>query len=201
MIENSRDKITIFFILLFGLIILSLGFSFVLKAGYGNDTISVLSEGIAKRTGLTIGNGSQIINLLAIVLVAFLNHRLIKIGTIITAVAIGFLLDIFLNIIPVLDVIYLRILALMIGIVFAGVGIGITVISKMGASPVDSLMLAINQKFHISITLARIVLDALLTGVGYLLGGTAGFGTILCVLALGPTVNITINKLNKSIEN
>lgn len=184
-----------YLILLSGLAILSLGFSLVLKAGFGNDTISVLSEGIARQTGLTVGNGSQIINLLAVVAVLLIDYKLIKAGTVIMAFSIGFMLDFFLGWIPATDITLVRIALLIAGILLAGTGIGITVISGKGASPVDSLMLAINRRFNISITVSRIVLDALLTASGWILGGRAGIATLICVVSIGPIVEFTTAKL------
>ena len=205
--EKFMKIIKGYLILLSGLAVLSLGFSLILEAGFGNDTISVLSEGIARQTGLTIGKGSQIINLLAVAAVLFIDYKLIKAGTVIMAFSIGFLLDFFLGLIPTTDITAVRIALLIGGVLLAGTGIGITVISGKGASPVDSLMLAINRRFNVSITVSRIVLDAALTATGWILGGRAGIATLICVVSIGPIVEFTVAKIqltpgsNKVLRN
>ena len=172
-----------------GLVILSMGYALIIHAGLGSDTIGLLAQGISKKAGITIGRGSQIINLTAVAIVLVWDRKLTGVGTFITMFGIGFLMDLFLPILPVSVSPLINALFLAAGIGIAGIGVALTVISDMGASPIDCLMLLLSSKLKASIMTVRIFIDVIMAFTGWIIGGTAGIGTILSAILIGPVID------------
>lgn len=180
-----------------GLLILSMGFALIINAGLGNDVIGMLAQGISKKFGITIGRGSQVINLLAAIIVLAGNRKLIGAGTFISVFGIGLLMDLFMPILPVSESPLINVFFLAIGIGMAGIGIALTVISDMGASPVDCLMLLLSSKLKASIKTVRIFMDIIMAFTGWLIGGAVGIGTIISVILIGPVINGSLKVFKK----
>ena len=175
-----------------GLTILSLGYALILRSGLGNDTIGVLAHGLALQTGLTIGNGSQLINCAALLIVLVGNRKLIGPGTVISAISIGFILDLFMALIPAAAGAGMQWLYLLLGSAIGGAGIAVTISSKFGASPIDTLMLLLAEKSRLSLRVVRILLDVCLAVSGWLLGGLLGLGTVITALCIGPIIQLAL---------
>lgn len=175
-----------------GLGAIAFGFALIIRSGLGNDTIGVLAEGIALQTGLTIGNGSQLINAAAIVIVAVGNRKLIGAGTLISAFGIGMLLDLVLGRIGVPEGAAMQWLYLAAGIGIGGSGIALSIGSQFGASPVDSLMVLLSNRWNRSLRFVRIGLDLAMSAFGWMLGGNLGVGTIVTALCIGPVIQASL---------
>lgn len=176
---------------LIGLVLIAAGYSLIINATLGNDTVSILAQGLAVSFGISIGQGSQLLNGVFLVVVLIFNRKLVGIGTFLTAILLGFGLDMFLGILPKVDILWLNILTLILGILIGGSGITFTIISEVGASPVDCMMLLISEKFNIKISRARIGLDLAMTGFGFFLGGSLGIGTLVSSILIGPVIEQT----------
>ena len=61
-----------------------------------------------------------------------------------------------------------------------------TVADELGRGPRDGLMTGLHRRTGLSIRLVRTALEVTVVVIGLLLGGTAGFGTVLYALAIGP---------------
>jgi uncharacterized membrane protein YczE len=181
-----------------GLVSLSFGYALILKAGLGNDTIGVFAHGLSIQTGLTIGNGSQMINLVALFIVLLFDRKRVGIGTIVSAISIGLILDLCMTVLPVPELVSLQGMYLGIGIILAGVGIAYTIHSDFGASPIDSLMMVLAQQLKITVRMVRISMDVLLVVTGWLLGGLLGVGTVFTVVGIGPVIQKSLQLMRNS---
>ena len=184
-------------IYLIGLVLITIGYSLIINATLGNDTVSILSQGLAIFFGISIGQGSQLLNVTFLVIVLIFNRKLVGVGTFLTAILLGLGLDMLLSILPVVDILWLNMLALILGITIGGSGITFTIISKVGASPVDCMMLLISEKFNIKISRARIGMDLTMTGLGYILGGSLGIGTLVSSILIGPVIEQTRGRFSR----
>ena len=60
--------------------------------------------------------------------------------------------------------------------------------SQFGPGPRDGLMTGLHRRTGLPIGLVRTCLEVTVVGIGWLLGGVLGLGTVLYALAIGPLV-------------
>ncbi len=74
------------------------------------------------------------------------------------------------------------------GVVAIGIGAGAMITSGLGAGTGDLLASATSSKLGRSMPVVRTALEISFVGVGLILGGPAGIGTVLVALTIGPSV-------------
>jgi uncharacterized membrane protein YczE len=79
-----------------------------------------------------------------------------------------------------------------------GVGSAFYIAAAMGAGPRDSLMLVVSRRLGVRIGVARTALEVAALAVGFALGGTAGLGTVVFALGIGPAVEGSFWILSRS---
>jgi uncharacterized membrane protein YczE len=188
-----------------GLIVMALGFTLTIKGNkLGIGPWDVLHVGLFLNFGLTIGTWAILAGLAIILLTAIATRRLPQIGTYLNMLLVGVFIDVFNFLIPDFHALMSQIVVFAIGIMLAGIGIGMYVAPKIGAGPRDSLMLFVVQKTGMSISVVRASLEVLVALTGWLLGGPVGIGTIAVALLTGRIVQFTLpyfeNRLKLIIE-
>ena len=91
-----------------------------------------------------------------------------------------------------------RVFLVFAGLALMGAGTGLYIGADLGAGPRDSLMVvgARRTRFRIGVVRAAIELCAL--GVGVVLGGTVGVGTVAFAVGIGPAVEASFWVLERS---
>ncbi len=183
-------------ILLIGLIIAHLGVTLFLLSDLGSDPFNVFvqglyrtSERITKWHFLTHGRTHVAISLLIVVVLLVVDRTYIKIGTALCMIFGGPIIDFFTKILqPVTDGagIVPRVCMLVMGCVILAYGMTIVIRSDAGTGPNDLVALVISDKSHFRFSITRIAVDAAFALVGFLLGGTLGAGTLICMFLVGP---------------
>jgi uncharacterized membrane protein YczE len=85
----------------------------------------------------------------------------------------------------------MRITYLVVGIALNGVATAMYLSARFGPGPRDGLMTGIVKRWpRLSIRLVRTGIELLVVGIGFLLGGTVGIGTVAYALAIGPLVQL-----------
>lgn len=174
----------IFFI---GLMIMSLGIVFTIKANFGVSPWDVLHIGLYKKIGLTIGSWSVIVGIVIITISSIMLKKLPPLGSFLNMIFVGMFIDAFM-LVPFLttpDTLIGKISMLLLGIVFLGWGMGVYISAKLGAGPRDSLMLAFQMKTGFKVQNVRLVMEVGVLIVGWLLGGPVHVGTIIASLTIG----------------
>lgn len=152
----------------------------------------VLVHGMFYHFGLSVGAWSIIIGLVIIALTAILLKRLPRIGTFMNMIFCGVFLDFFNSILPAAHTPLTQFGCFVLGIVGIAVGCGVYVSTNLGEGPRDSLMMIAVEKLHVSITVARTAMEIFAAGLGYIMGGPVGIGTIIMVFALGPIIQVVL---------
>lgn len=83
--RSVKDWIQGLSVLLVGLTIAHLGITLFLLAGLGSDAFTVLVQGIARQTGLSIGSCQVICFLVLMIIMAFTTKGYVKPGTVVCA--------------------------------------------------------------------------------------------------------------------
>ncbi|SDJ86401.1 YczE/YyaS/YitT family protein [Streptomyces indicus] len=168
-----------------GLALYGASSALLLRSGLGLEPWNVLHEGLAERTGLTIGVVSIIVGAAVLLLWIPLKQRP-GLGTVSNVFVVGLAMDGTLALVPDAHGWPLRVLALVGGILLNGVATGLYISARFGPGPRDGLMTGLNQATGWSIRLARTCIEIAVVATGFLLGGTVGVGTVLYALAIGP---------------
>jgi uncharacterized membrane protein YczE len=172
--------------LIFGLVLFGSGIGLMLRSGLGMPPWDILHQGLEARFGLTIGIWSVIISILLLLLWIPLKEPFGP-GTVLNAVIVGLMIDLTANVVPDAISAWWAWSMLLAGILAIGLASGMYIGARLGPGPRDGLMTGIAKRGP-SIRLTRTVIEVVVLGLGWWLGGTFGVGTILFAVAIGPLV-------------
>ncbi len=174
--------------LLFGLVLFGLGIGLMLESGLGVPPWDVLHQGLAVRFGLTVGIWSIIVSGLVLLAWIPLGEKP-GWGTVANVIIIGVMIDASTAIIPSAGSTAVAWLMLLAGIGVIGVASGLYIGANFGPGPRDGLMTGLARRGY-SIRLTRTIIEVVVLGIGWALGGTFGLGTIAFALLIGPLVHV-----------
>ncbi len=180
-----------------GLACFGIGIAFFVKSTLGVPPWDVFHSGVSQHTGL--GLGTVLIIVAFVVLLLWIPLRLRPgIGTILNAVEIGLVENIAQDLLPDTSNIAVRIAFMAAGMLCIAAGSGFYIGAELGSGPRDGLMLGLNQRFGISVRLARTVVEVTVMVIGIFLGGKIGIGTFVFAFGIGPLVQITLKLFRMS---
>ncbi|MDA0632882.1 hypothetical protein OUY22_05585 [Nonomuraea sp. MCN248] len=171
-----------------GLALYGAGIGLQIRSGLGNGPWDVFHQGAALRTGLSIGTMIIIVGALVMLFWIPLRQRP-GFGTISNVVFVGVFADVALHLLPpsghpVLSWLYVALAVTSIAlatVLYIGAG--------MGAGPRDGVMTGL-IRLGLSVRLSRFLIEITVLAAGWLLGGTAGLGTLAFALAIGPLTQL-----------
>ncbi|GAB3271822.1 hypothetical protein B5M43_007705 [Microbacterium sp. MEC084] len=181
--------------LLVGLPLYGVGVALTVEAGVGLDPWTVLAEGLSVRTGIGIGWVTILIG--ALVLLAWIPLRERPgMGTILNILIVGAALQVTLDLMPPIDALGWRIAALFGGIALVGLASGLYIGARFGAGPRDGLMTGLHRRAGWPVWRARATVELTVLALGWLLGGTVGWGTVAFAVLIGPCVDVALRLLD-----
>ena len=176
-----------------GLILFGVGLALSIEANLGTNPWTVFHTGAAPRLGISIGTMVIVTGL--IILLGFIPAKeSLGLGTISNILVIGPVIDIALFIIPDLTSLLARIVALGVAPICIGLASGLYIGAGLGPGPRDGLMTALARR-GIKVSIARTVVELTALTLGFLLGGTVGFGTLYMGLTVGWWVQTFLKRL------
>ena len=110
------------------------------------------------------------------------------IGTFINFFVVAAVIEITLPYIPYQTDISLKLFQVFLGILVIGIGGSIYLIANLGPGPRDGLMTGISKKTKIPMAYVRNALEISVVIIGWSLGGTAGVGTLIFAIMIGPAI-------------
>ena len=175
--------------------------SFRLSA-FGVDAFTCMNLGISGFIHMSLGTWQLIMNAVILVVIFFTVRRCIGLGTIVNMVCVGYLADficwLFQDILNIAMTLPLRIAALLIGMLFAGMGVALYMVADMGIAPYDAVGIIIEELTHnkLKYDKARVISDVAVVIIGVLfclmshgnLGLIIGIGTVCNALFNGPLI-------------
>lgn len=172
-----------------GLALYGVSSAVLVRGGLGLEPWGVLHQGIAERTGLTIGVVSIIVG--AVVLLLWLPIRQRPgLGTVSNVFVIGVAMDGTLAVVPAVHDLGAQIPVMIAGIVLNGVATGLYISARFGPGPRDGLMTGLHRLTGRSIRLVRTAIEVAVVATGFVLGGSVGVGTVAYALAIGPLAQL-----------
>lgn len=176
-----------------GLAMFGAGIAMVLHADLGAAPWDMLHQGVSDKTGISVGIVIEITAFLLLLLWIPLKQR-IGVGTILNAVEIGLVFDLVEPRLPDTDLLAVRALFVVAGIVSVAIGSGLYIGAGLGTGPRDGIMVGLSQR-GISVRLARTLVELTVGIIGIALGVWPGVGTIAFMFGIGPLVQLCLPKL------
>jgi len=172
--------------LIVGLILFGVSLAWAVEAALGVNPWTVFHEGVADRTGLSLGTVTQLTGV-ALLVALWLLKEPIGLGTVLNAALVGPAIDVTLAVLPDSDSLLVRVPLLIASPILLGLASGLYLGSGVGPGPRDGLMTA-GKRRGIETWKARTSIEMTALVVGFLLGGTVGLGTVWIAVAIGPCV-------------
>lgn len=171
--------------LLIGLFLYGLGIALMIRGVIGAAPWDVLSQGLATHLPLTFGTVTIIVSGIVLLMWIPLRQRM-GIGTILNALLIGPSADVGFLIIPVTEVLWIRVISFAVGLTMVGAATGLYIGARFGPGPRDGLMTGLHRVTGRPIWVVRTALEVTVVAIGWLLGGNVGIGTVAFALLVGP---------------
>ena len=179
---------------LVGIFCVSVGVAFNNCAGWGNDAIGMLYDGIRVAFGMTseqLGMASNVVNISLTVLLFLLARKYVSIGTFVYLLPYGFFVNIGTTLYPTIfasDMTLVRILGSVVGCVLLCFGVAIYIVLDIGVDPFTGIVLFLADITKKEYRIIKIIFDLTLIVIGAILGGKLGVVTLITAIAVGPTI-------------
>jgi uncharacterized membrane protein YczE len=169
------------------------GFSMavMVEAGLGLDPWDVFHQGLAGRTGMTIGIASAVVGVVVLLAWIPLRNRP-GIGTVANVIVIAVTVDAALAVLPTPAALPVRIAMMLGAVTLNAISTVLYIGAGLGPGPRDGLMTGLVARTGLSIRLVRTSIEATVLTVGWLLGGTVGIGTVVYAFGIGPLVQLVL---------
>jgi uncharacterized membrane protein YczE len=179
------------FVLVFGLFVYGLGVAMTVHASLGIAPWDVFAQGISIQTGLSFGVSTVVVS--ALVLLAWIPLKVKPgIGTIANAILIGLFADVWLLILPDLQVYWQQLIMFLIGVVIVAIATGLYISSQLGSGPRDGLMQGTANALDKPFWLVRTAYEGTVLTLGALMGGQVREGTLIFALSIGYLVQLSL---------
>ena len=187
--------------LLVGLLLYGITMGMMVRAVLGLDPWDVFHQGLTELVNqwipLSYGAVITIVSVFVLLLWIPLRQRP-GIGTIANAAIIGFTTDATLAVLPEFSDLTVRIVVLALAIVGNALAGALYIGAGLGPGPRDGLMTGIVGRGIGSIRLVRTTIELTVLGIGWVLGGVVGVGTVVYALAIGPLLHLLLPRLEIS---
>jgi uncharacterized membrane protein YczE len=184
-------------LLITGWALIAIGISGILHANLGAGPFDVLNTALASRLNIAVGTASWITISGVLVLAMCIGARP-GIATFAGAFVIGQGVNTLLPYMPQPSAVLVRSMMLASALLVLCVGISLVLLSNLGGGAIDLLMLALHRR-GLPIVAARLAIEVTAASVGYLLGGSAGIGTVIIAFCVGPAIQRSLRWLTPAV--
>ncbi|PSK96096.1 putative membrane protein YczE [Haloactinopolyspora alba] len=177
-----------------GLVLYGFSMALMVEAELGLDPWDVLHQGVATRTPLSIGVVTIAVG--AAVLLAWIPLRQRPgLGTVSNVIVIGLAMDASIALLPAPEPLAVRIAFMLSAVPLNAVATAAYIGARFGPGPRDGLMTGLVRRTGRSVRLVRTSIELTVLATGWLLGGTAGVGTVVYAVLIGPLVHALLPRL------
>ena len=174
-----------------GLVLYAVSMALLLRSTLGNMPWDVLHQGLAERTGWSIGRITIVVGVLVLLSWVPLRQRP-GLGTVSNVVVIGLVVDGALAAVHAPSALPWRVTLLVAGLLLNALATAAYIGVDLGPGPRDGLMTGLVRRTGGSVRLVRTSIEVAVVLTGWALGGTLGIGTVLYAVAIGPLVQLLL---------
>jgi uncharacterized membrane protein YczE len=175
-----------------GALLLGTGIALTLAAELGPGSWQVFETGLRRITGASLGTVIVVESAVLLVLAWWLLGQRPGPGTVAVVSIVGPLIDVLLPRLPNPSATAEGVLFLVVGIVAIALGLGLYVASDLGVSPQDAVFVGLYRRFGLRPSAARLLLDGVLVGAGWAIGGRVGLGTLVLTLGMPAIIDLAV---------
>lgn len=177
-----------------GLAAFGLSIALMLRAGVGLGPWDVFHEGVSLRTPLTVGQAMIGAGFALLAFSTFAARVRPGLGTVLNMLLIGTWVDVFLGLpgFPAARGWTDGAALFALGLLLNGISTGFYLTGGLGAGPRDGFALALAKLLGTTVRRARTLVEVVVLATGWLLGGTAGVGTVAFALCIGPLMQASL---------
>ena len=187
----------------FGVLLVGIGVAFNNCAGFGNDPVGIVYDGIRSISGMNqaqLGMASNAVNIVLLVFLFFVGRRYVSVGTFVYLLPYGFCVDLgnFLyGLHGASEDIWVRVVFSVLGCVLLSLGVAIYITVDIGVDPFTGVVLVLRDVLKKEYRYVKIGFDLTMVILGTLLGGRLGVVTVVTALAVGPVIQFFTRLLKK----
>jgi len=175
--------------------------SLFILTGFGLDSISVFSAGLANVFHTTVGMASLGFYFVIILATFFVDRRYISGATMLSLIIVGPSIDLFTKIFslvvtPESDML-LRVIFFIIAYLSLAFAVALYLSVHFGISAADMIPVIASDKMHRQFRWFKVAFDITVIVIGILLGGSFGVGTVIVGFITGPTIQFFRKNLEK----
>ena len=172
-----------------GLVLFGVSMALLVEARLGVMPWDVLHQGLARRTGLSLGTMTVIVGVAVLLCWVPLRERP-GLGTVSNVLVIGVAVDAALVLLPTPGAMPVRTALVVAGITLNAVATAMYIGARFGAGPRDGLMTGLVRRTGASVGFVKTSIEVGVVISGWLLGGTVGLATVAFALIVGPMVHV-----------
>lgn len=187
-------------LLLIGLCIAHLGVTLFLQTELGSDPFNVFVQGLFRAlpwpawAAMTHGRVHLLVSLLILLVLLAVDRSYVGIGTVLCMALGGPIIDVYTRwLSPVIHggvPFLLRLGLLVAGCLILALGMTIVIRSQAGTGPNDLVAVVLSDKLNKPFGPIRVAVDCAFAGIGWILGGVLGVGTVVCAVLVGPAAQL-----------
>ena len=182
-----------------GLFLYGIALAMMLRAAIGVSPWDVLTQGLDVQTGFGFGWITVAVGALVLLLWIPLKQRP-GVGTVANVLFVGPSAEVGLALIPQQSQPIAQGVQFAGGLALLAVATGLYIGARFGPGPRDGLMTGIHDRTGWPIWVGRCLVEITVLGLGWILGGTVGIGTVAFALLVGPMVNVTLPLLTVPLD-
>lgn len=194
-------RLAVYFI---GLAINALGIALMIFSKAGAGSWDAVAIGLNHFVGFTIGICTIFIQVLVVFTTKIIERKRFQYGSILAIVIRSIFLDAWTYLVfehlPIPSFWETQWLIFVLGVLSIGVGIGIYIEAQFPKSPIDGLMIALQERYHWSLNASRIVVELSGVVIGFFLGGPVGLGTFMAAIFLGKIIQFSNRKIKRILN-
>ena len=185
--------------LLLGLVLYGVSMAMMIRSTLGLNPWDVLHYGLTLHLPLTIGQVTIVVGFV-LLLIWWPLRQWPGLGTVANVVVIGLAVDGALAVLGEPQGLVGRWALLLGGIVGNGLATAMYIGTQYGPGPRDGLMTGIALRTGKSLRLVRTLIEVTVLGIGWLLGGIVGLGTVLYAVGIGPITQAFLPHLTVRVD-
>jgi uncharacterized membrane protein YczE len=167
-------------------VLVAVGVSMLIRAEVGVAPYDVLNTGVSDTFDIAVGTAFLLDGGLFYIVGALLGGKL-GWASVAGSFAISPMINLFVGALGEPDRLAVRVPLFAVGILVLAVAVCLAIVTEFGAGPSEVFMLGLVAR-GMPVTAARWTTDGLVMGLGLLLGGALGVGTVVFLVAFGPLV-------------